>query len=262
MVDDDHERDEFDDDDDDDDDESEDAEEAKDGPRPGMVRPLVLAPLFVVTALLHAVAIASRFPDAAQLLPPELAPTILLLTFPLLMLEGYAEGRIDYGGSSVDLPLWMKIDSRPVRWSFTLAFTYLGVVALQTWELSIGPLDPTPPEGAPLAMRAQYFGMMTLVMWFPNYLAASSVFIPALRIVTAPFRRLPTLVSLLLLPLVGFAIGEGVLYLLDDLGGASLYAGAQQAIKDDPALTIGALIGGMLLPSLLALARPSASSKR
>ncbi len=254
MVDDEDERDEVDDVDDDDDDDDDNASAPK-GPRPGMVRPLALAPLFIVTALLHAIAIATRFPDLAQLLPPELAPTILLLTFPLLMLEGYAEGRIDYGESSVDLPLWMKIDSRPVRWSFTLAFTYLGVVALQTWDLSIGPLDPAAPDGAPLAMRAQYFGMMTLVMWFPNYLAACSVFIPALRLVTTPFRWLPTLVSLLLLPLVGLAIGEGALYLLDDLGGASLYAGVQQAIQDDPVLTIGAMVGGVLLPSLLSLVR-------
>lgn len=240
-------------------DDDDDSARREPAPRPGSLRPAALAPLFVITALFHLVAVATRFPELAAMLPPALAPAILLVTFPLLMIEGYAEGRIDYGGSSVELPLWMRIQSRPVRWSFTFAFTYLGVVALQTWQLSIGPLDPTPPAGAPLTTRLQLFAMMTVVMAFPNYLAACSVFIPALRIVTAPFRRLPTLVSLVLLPLVGLALGQGLLYALGELGGATLFADVQRALKEDPVLTVAALVGSMLLPSLLTMLPRKAS---
>ncbi|MCB9624793.1 MAG: hypothetical protein H6723_15885 [Sandaracinus sp.] len=43
----------------------------------------------------------------------------------------------------------MRIDSRPVKLSFTFAFTYLAIVLLQTWDVEIGPVDPTPRPSGP-----------------------------------------------------------------------------------------------------------------
>ena len=55
---------------------------------------------------------------------------VLLAHFPLLLIEGFFEGRLDYGKQREGMPLWMRINSRPVKVSFTLAFTYLAVVVL------------------------------------------------------------------------------------------------------------------------------------
>ena len=94
------------------------------------------------------------------------------------------------------MPLWMRITSRPVKLSFTFAFTYLAVVVLQTWALSIGPIDPSPPAEWALGQRAMWFGTMSVGMFFPNYLATTAILIPVLRAITAPFRRLPRAAAL------------------------------------------------------------------
>jgi hypothetical protein len=216
--------------------------------------PRRLAPLFAVTTLLHLAALLSRFGEVARLLPPGVAEAVLLAHVPLLLLEGYLEGLLDYGGRE-GMPLWMRIRSRPVKLSFTFAFTYLGVVVLQTWDISIGPLDPSPPPGWPLGQRAMWFGIMSVGMFFPNYLATCGILIPVLRAITAPFRRLPRKIGLPLLGVVGVALGVGVVFLL----GSSLLGGTinsvQQAIKERPALAIGVTLGMVFIPILIDMIR-------
>jgi hypothetical protein len=219
------------------------------------LEPRRLAPLFIVTTLLHLAALLSRFGEVAKLLPPGVAEAVLLAHVPLLLLEGYLEGLLDYGESGVDLPLWMSIKSRPVKLSFTFAFTYLGVVVLQTWNISIGPLNPSPPPEWPLGQRAMWFGIMSVGMFFPNYLATCGILIPILRKITSPFRHLPRKVGLPLLGVLGVALGIGIVFLL----GSSLLGGkinsVQQAIKSRPALAIGVTLGMILIPIVIDMVR-------
>ena len=58
-----------------------------------------LAPYFVVAALIHAAAVATRFDTLAAKLPDGAPDAIMLAQFPLLVLSGYFESRLDHGGT-------------------------------------------------------------------------------------------------------------------------------------------------------------------
>jgi hypothetical protein len=212
------------------------------------VRPGALAPFFAAAALFHLAAIFSRFDLLAPLLPAGWAEGILLAHFPLLFVEGALEGRIDYGERMADFPLWMRIRSRPVRWAFALAFTYLGVVALQTWDLSIGPVDPSPPASFSPGMRLYFFAMMSVGMFFPNYLAACAVLIPGLRILTRPLRGLPLVAAVPLAALAGLTAGYGVTAALDSAGLGEAIAALQAQIFERPLPALVFIFAVTLLP--------------
>src|SRR5580698_6265112 len=76
--------------------------------------PDAVAPYFVVVALIHAAAVATRFDALAAKLPPGVATAVMIAQFPLLLLSGFFEGKLDYGPNKVALPLWMRIKSVPV----------------------------------------------------------------------------------------------------------------------------------------------------
>jgi len=209
--------------------------------------PRSLAPLFSLLAVFHLLAIATRFDFVARFVPEVVASAILMAHFPILLVAGFFEGRIDYGESTVDLPLWMRIKSKPVRVAFTLAFTYLGIVVLQIWDISIGPLDPSPPAEWPLGQRAMWFGIMSVGMFFPNYLATTSLLIPVLRAVTKPFKRVPAVIALGILSVLGTGLGFGVVLLLANqtVGGA---IDLVQSVLEAPAIAIGLAFGMVWIP--------------
>ncbi len=215
-------------------------------------RPESLAPFFSLLAIFHLGALATRFDFVARFVPDVVASAILLAHFPILLVAGYFESRIDYGESKVKLPLWMQIDSRPVRVAFTLAFTYLGVVVLQVWDISIGPIDPSPPAEWPLGQRAMWFGVMSVGMFFPNYLATTSALIPVLRGIAKPLSRLPAIVALLILSLVGTGLGFGAVMLLANQPVAA-GLGAVNALLATPAVAIGLAFGMVWVPILWGL---------
>ncbi|NOY91305.1 MAG: hypothetical protein GXP55_08850 [Deltaproteobacteria bacterium] len=221
--------------------------------REGAFLPRRLAPFFVLTALFHAICLVTRFDDVARVLPVGVGAGLLLATFPLLFIEGYFESRLDYGDASTSLPLWMRIKSRPVKLSFTFAFTYLAVVVLQTWDISIGPIDPTPPPEWPLAQRAQFFAMMSAGMFFPNYLAATSFLVPALRTLGTVAQRLPAFVAIFVLGLLGMGAGYGV---VQAFASASIGSGIESAnsmlsaITERPAVAIGLAFAGVFVPMI------------
>jgi len=212
-----------------------------------------LAPLFILIAVLNAAALVTRFADIALLLPASVETAILLAQFPLLLIAGYFEGRLDYGESSVDLPLWMRIRSKPVKLAFTLAFTYLAVVVLQTWDIEIGPVDPSPPAEWPLPQRAGFFAMMTAAMFFPNYLAAASLLIPGLRGVTKPLHRLPAVAALAITSVVGVVLGLVVVKLVASRGLQSTTGSFQDALESSPAVAISIALGMAWIPIIWGL---------
>lgn len=218
----------------------------------GALSPRALAPFFSLLALFHFLAIATRFDFVALFVPDVVASAILLAHFPLLLVAGWFEGRIDYGDTIADFPLWMRIRSRPVRMAFTFAFTYLAIVILQTWDIGIGPIDPTPPTEWPLGQRAMWFAMMSCGMFFPNYLATASLLIPVLRAVTKPFHRLPAVVALALLSIAGTALGFGVVAVLSNQPVAGSI-GMVQAAMEAPAIAIGVTFAMVWVPILWGL---------
>jgi hypothetical protein len=220
------------------------------------VKPPHAAPYFVFATLVHVAAIASRFDVVAARLPPDVPLAIMVAQFPLLMLSGFFEGQLDYGPPMSGFPRWMQIRSRPVKLATTFGFIYLCCVTLQTWHVSIGPINPTPPAEWPTAQRAAWFAMFTAGMFFPFYLAAASLVIPTLRVLTAPLRAIPvTAIGAVLALAVGFAAGLGVCALttwtklgavVDQIQAAIAENGAV-AIAVTAALTFGPMLVGLVV---------------
>lgn len=207
----------------------------------------------MVVALVHLAAVASRFDVIAARIPSAAALAIMTAQFPLLVLSGYFEGMIDHGPPMAHAPRWMQIRSTPVRLAFTFGFIYVVCVALQTWDVSIGPVDPDPPESFPTAMRALWFAMFTVGMFFPFYLAAAKFLIPVLRAITWPLRFLPDAVGAILALTVGAGIGVVVLSAVTSTRVRQFIADIQAAIERDPALAVGVALVTALGPTLLGL---------
>ena len=222
------------------------------GAKPDL-RPETLAPYFVLAGLVHAAAVATRFDVLAAKLPAGAPLAIMLAQFPLLLLSGYFEGRLDYGDQMKSMPLWMRIDSKAVKLAFTFGFMYLVVVAAQTWNISIGPVDPTPPLAFPTAQRALWFAMFTLGFAMLFFMAAASILIPVLRVLTYPLRLLPTVVGAVLALAIGAGLGMVVLAAVQSTQIAAFVKSVKGAIRADPALMVGVILATTLGPLLLGL---------
>jgi hypothetical protein len=217
------------------------------------LQPRQVAPYFIVVALIHIASVATRF-DLVAAKVPNAAEALMIAQFPLLFLSGYFEGRIDYGAAMENFPLWMRIKSRPVKLAFTFAFIYLTLVAAQTWHVSIGPLDPTPPDSFPQVQRALWFTMFSAGMFFPFYLAATSILIPLLRFLTRPLRALPTIVGALLALAIGAGLGLLVFAAVTSTQLGAFVESIHQWIQSDPAIALAVTLGVTLGPMFIGMA--------
>jgi hypothetical protein len=215
------------------------------------VSPRKLAPFFLLVALINAAAVATRFDLLAAKLPAGVPVAVMLAVLPLIFVAGYFEGRLEYESTLDSLPLWMRIKSVPVKMAFTFGFIYLACVVFQTWKLSIGPLNPTPPAELPAQTRAMWFAMFTAGMFFPFYLAAAGALIPVLRALTAPLRKLPDLVGGLLAIVVGGGLGVLVMAALQSVAIGDFIKRIQATISANPAVSIGLTLATTLGPLLL-----------
>jgi hypothetical protein len=212
--------------------------------------PRQAAPLFWLTALVHAASVASRFDELP--VPADVEAAILLAQFPLLFVAGWFESRIDYGPTMEDFPLWMRIRSVPVKLSFTFAFIYLSCVSLQALDVGIGPIDPTPPEVWGTGQRAAWFAMFTAGMFFPFYLAASGGLIPVLRALGKPLRGLPVVVAVPIYTAVGLGAGFGVAQALGPAGERiGTINDALAKLKENPAIAVGITLAMVWIPILV-----------
>jgi len=215
--------------------------------------PRTVAPYFVLVALIHAASVATLFDLVAAKLPAPVPFAIMIGQFPLLVLSGFFEGRLDYGPAMEGFPLWMRIRSVPVKLAFTFAFIYIAGVALQTLHFSIGPLDPTPPLAFPPAQRALWFAMFTAGMFFPFYLAAAGGLIPVLRALTRPLRAVPLVAGAITALILGGALGVGVFALATKTQLVAFVDRIQDAIQTNPALAIGVPLGFTLIPMIVGI---------
>lgn len=214
-----------------------------------------LAPYFLFAALIHAAGVASRFDLLAAKLPEVVPPALMLVQFPLILLSGYFESRIEYSAALKDFPLWMRIDSRPVKLAFTFAFIYVVLIPLQTWDVEIGPLDPTPPESFPATQRAMWFAMFTAGMFFPFYLAATSAFIPVLRVLAWPLRQLPPVLAVVLALALGGGIGFVVMALVTSSELGTFAKTIKAVYQANPQIGIAITAATTLGPGILGLVR-------
>ena len=233
------------------------------------LQPGAATPLFVLTALIFAFAVASRFDVLAAELTDHVHTALLWAAGPLLLVTGYYESRIDHGSSS--FPLWMQIQSRSLKWALTLGATYLVILVVQTLDWEFGPVDPSPPLEWPLAARAAWFAMFTFGMFFANYLATVEFLIPILRVLAWPARRLPAPLAVLLMLSLGFGLTTLALSLGGGDSDTSLVARARSLLADPTGgtvLTVAlATVPALLAPLLGKLkpaksASPSASAER
>jgi hypothetical protein len=213
--------------------------------------PESVAPYFVLVALLHAAAVATRFDLVAAKIPEAGRLAIMLSQFPLIVLSGYFEGRLDYGPTMESFPLWMRIRSKPVKLAFTFGFMYVACVILQTLHFSIGPIDPTPPLSFPPAQRAMWFAMFSAGMFFPFYLAATGILIPILRALTKPLRALPLAVGALIALGLGVVAGVVIDALATKTKLTAFVDMVHDAINTNPMLLLGVTLGMIFIPMLI-----------
>ncbi len=211
---------------------------------------------FVGAGLLHVCAVASRFDVTHSLVPPLVDLALVVAHVPLVLIEGLLLLHLAGDGVEGKRVSWVQIRSGSGRVALTFGFTFLGIVLLQAWDLEIGPIDPTPPESFPLATRARYFATMTVAMFFPNFLAATSFVLPIVRALTFPWTRPLSPLSLFssasVLGAIGIAGGFGLVVLLLEGRVGALVASAQGAIYEGPALAIAvALLTTVLLPGVV-----------
>jgi len=218
-----------------------------------LVKPAKVAPYFVLVTLVHVGAVITRFDQVDKHLPEAVKLAIMVAQFPLIMLSGYFEGRLDYGPPMEGFPTWMQIRSRPVKLAFTFAFIYLSCVSLQTLDVEIGPIDPSPPDEWPQAQRAAWFAMFTAGMFFPFYLATTGILIPILRVLTKPLRAIPALLGALLALVVGGGLGLLVMALVTWTKLSTVIKTVKDTIENDPVLAIGVTAAMTFGPMLLGL---------
>lgn len=228
---------------------------------PAKFKPSQLAPLFTFTALFHGLALVSRFGEVHQLVPGTVHLAILVAHGPLLLIQGYFEGRLDYGKSTVKLPTWMSIKSVPLKLSIALAVAYISVLVLQTWDISIGPVDPNPPGSWPLSKRVFWFVAMGGTMLFPAYLAGAAILIPGLRALTKPFRLVAPWVSLPVLTVIGLGVGWGATAALVSQG-ISNTVDAFHELMEEPGNAVGAALLLAWLPVLAGMLRTKKKKKK
>jgi len=207
-----------------------------DRPRPGLV------PFFTLMTLLHGAAVLSRFDQFQAALPPVVHAALLCGQLPLILLEAYFIDRLLVAESGPKLPVWMRIPAGPIRSALALALTYLGLFTLQTWEISLGGVDPTPPAIWPLAQRLAWFSGFALIVTFPAYLAATTTLLPVLRVLLRPLRALPA--ALAVLVAIGLGGGAGLLALaLVDVREGAMFA----ALVDIKAAVTAEPLGALLI---------------
>jgi len=91
-----------------------------------------------------------------------------------------------------------------MMFSFNFAFVYLSVVIFKTWDIKLGSVAFSADSGS-VSQRATWFATFTVGFAFIHYMAAGRILIPILRIITAPFRILPTLLAVPVLVALGAA---------------------------------------------------------
>jgi hypothetical protein len=218
-----------------------------DRPQPGLV------PFFVLTTLLHGAAVLSRFDQFQVALPPVVHAALLCSQLPLLLLEAYFVDRLLTAETGPTMPTWMRIPAGPIRTSLALALTYLGLFTLQSWEISLGGIDPTPPIVWPLAQRLAWFSGFALLLTFPAYLAATTTLLPVLRALLRPLRALPAVLAVIVATGVGGGVGLLALALVDvrETSTFAALAEIKAAVTADPLVALlitfaGPVIGGGL----------------
>lgn len=215
------------------------------------MKPGRVAPLFGLLALFFAAAVLSRFDQIATKIPEAVHGAALMASFPLLLVAGAIERRVDHGVRK-DFPLWMQIDSRPIRWTFTFALAYLAIVLIQAFDVSVGPIQADPPQEWPQPQRLLWFLMFSFGMSFVISMSAANWLIPALRIVTAPFARLPPVLGMTLLG----ALGGGLGWLaLQALANQELHQlrGSIDVMLQEPQIVVCVVLASILLPWLATL---------
>ena len=194
---------------------------------------------------------ATLFNPLAAKLPASAPLAIMIAQFPLIVLSGYFEGRLDYGPQMESLPLWMRIPSKPVKLAFTFGFMYVAIVVLKTLHVSIGPMDPNPPASFPLQTQAMWFAMFSVGMFFPFYLAATGLLIPILRVLTKPLRALPLAVGAIIALAVGAAAGFIIFALATKTKLTAFVDMVHATINSNPLLAVGVTLGLIFIPMLI-----------
>jgi hypothetical protein len=175
------------------------------------IQPERLRLFFALTGAFHLASILSAFPAFTAKLPAALPAIILWAHFPILFFGGYLQGRTETGedkGSA--LPLWMRLDG-VARFSFALAVSYLFIIIIKTYQISLGPVDPLSAPGKELKDQLQWYAIWSIGSVMLLAMGPAATLVAGLQVITYPARKLPALIAIPLVFAAGIGAGFGAL---------------------------------------------------
>jgi hypothetical protein len=216
------------------------------------VPPARVAPYFAFAALIHVVSVATLYDKLAAKLPAAAASAIMVAQFPLLLLSGFLEGRVDHGTDMEGFPA-KEIRARPIKAAFTFPFIYLCLVIMIVLDVSAGPIDPRPPLGWPEAQRVLWFAGFSLGMSFVFFLAAEKILIPVLRLITYPLQRLGLVPGAGAAVVLGAALGIVVFAVVTSSDLGDFVASLKASLIANPPLYIGVALACVFVPLIIGI---------
>lgn len=151
-------------------------------------------------------ALASRCPPVAALGPSWASKAVIALVGAVLFVVGLIERSTERSGPGA---LWMQLP-RPLGLCLAAGMSFFTTVFAQELGVSLGPVDPSFPAAVPVATSTMWFLMFTVGFLGIGMMAAPSLMVPLLRVLTWPLSKAPTSIAVPLGLLVG-ALFSGAL---------------------------------------------------
>lgn len=201
-----------------------------------------------VVSLLSAAALAgcvvARFPPFAQTLPPGMAEGAFIVAGCALGATGAAEAHLPRGTIG---PTWMRVRAAP-RLAMALGVSFGTTVIAQILGISLGPVDPTFPAGAPPGVNTLWFFVFTLGFVGIGMMSAPSLLLPVLHPPARLLRRLPLPLGAAILAGVFGALGAGFRSALAAPAVVELVAAGKAFCAANSALVTAAMLVATLAP--------------
>jgi hypothetical protein len=199
-------------------------------------------------ALLSAAAlvgcVAARFPPFAQALPPAVAEGAFIVAGAALGATGAAEAHLPRGSVG---PTWMRVRAAP-RLAMALGVSFGTTVLAQLLGISLGPVDPTFPAGAPPGVNTLWFFVFTLGFVGIGMMSAPGLLLPVLHPPARALRRLPLPVGVAILVCVFGALGAAFRSALAAPAVIELVAAGKAFCAANSAFVTAALLVATLAP--------------
>ncbi|MCK6575636.1 hypothetical protein L6V77_31665 [Myxococcota bacterium] len=211
-------------------------------PTPASTGAATAVALFAAAALVGC--LAARFPPFAEALPPAASDAAFIVAGCALGATGAAEAHLPRGTVG---PTWMRVRAAP-RLAMALGVSFGTTVIAQLLGISLGPVDPTFPAGAPPGVNTLWFFVFTLGFVGIGMMSAPSLLLPVLHPPARWLRRLALPLGVAILGGVFGALGAAFRTALTAPAVIELVAAGKAFCEANSQLVTAALLIATLAP--------------